>query len=79
MTQVRSDNGVVAVYNTLPEAGVKQQINREINLASSDPGIATDLLDELFLPDFAHSAEMHQPFPQQWADCLIELMGDYMF
>ena len=55
------------------------RINREINLASSEPAIARELLDELFLPDFAQSTEMHQPFPQQWADYLIELMGDYIF
>ena len=55
------------------------RINREINLASSDPAVAGELLDELFLPDFARSAEMKEPFPQQWADHLIELVGDYMF
>jgi cardiolipin synthase A/B len=55
------------------------RINREINLASSEPAVAQELLDELFLPDFAQSAEMREPFPQQWADHLIELMGDYIF
>lgn len=55
------------------------RINREINLATSEPEAARELLDELFLPDFEHSAEMLEPFPQQWADHLIELIGDYMF
>lgn len=55
------------------------RINREINLASSEPSVARELLDELFLPDFQHSAEMTEPFTQAWGDQLIELLGDYVF
>lgn len=55
------------------------KINREINLATSEPSAVKELLEELFQPDFAKSAELLEPFPQQWADHLIELIGDYVF
>lgn len=55
------------------------RINREINMASSEPSVARELLDALFLPDFHRSAEMYEPFTQAWGDQLIELLGDYMF
>lgn len=55
------------------------RINREINMASSAPSVARELLDELFLPDFRRSVEMQEPFTQAWGDQLIELLGDYMF
>jgi len=55
------------------------KINREINLATSEPTAVQELLDELFLPDFANSTELTEPFPQAWADRLIEIVGDYVF
>ena len=55
------------------------KINREINVATSEPAAVQELLDELFLPDFAHSPELPEPLPQAWADRLIELVGDYVF
>jgi cardiolipin synthase A/B len=55
------------------------KINREINLATSEPEAVRELLDELFLPDFERSPELTEPFPQAWADRLIEMVGDYVF
>ena len=55
------------------------KINREINVATSEPAAVQELLDELFLPDFAHSPELTEPFPQDWADQVIEMVGDYVF
>ena len=55
------------------------KINREINLATSEPEAVQELLDELFLPDFEHSPELTEPFPQAWADQVIEMVGDYVF
>ena len=55
------------------------KINREINLATSEPEAVQELLDELFLPDFERSPELTEPFPQAWADRLIEMVGDYVF
>ncbi|MEP4149583.1 MAG: phosphatidylserine/phosphatidylglycerophosphate/cardiolipin synthase family protein [Halioglobus sp.] len=55
------------------------KINREINVATSEPVAVQELLDELFLPDFEHSPELTEPFPQNWADSVIEMVGDYVF
>ena len=55
------------------------KINREINVATSEPAAVQELLDELFLPDFQHSPELTEPFPQAWADRVIEMVGDYVF
>ena len=55
------------------------KINREINVATSEPAAVQELLDELFLPDFAYSPELTEPVPQDWADRVIEMVGDYVF
>jgi cardiolipin synthase len=55
------------------------KINREINITTSEPRAVQELLDELFIPDFAGSRELTEPFPEKWADYLIEAFGDYIF
>ena len=55
------------------------KINRELNITTSEPRAVQELLDELFIPDFAASRELTEPFPEQWADYLIEAFGDYFF
>ena len=55
------------------------KINRELNITTSEPRAVQELLDELFIPDFAGSRELTEPFPEQWADYLIEAFGDYFF
>ena len=55
------------------------RINRELNIASSDPDIAAALNAELFEPDFERSAELTKPLPERWADPLVELLGDYVY
>ena len=55
------------------------RINRELNIASSDPGIAQQLLDKLFVPDFNASPELTEPLPERWVDKLVEVVGDYVF
>ena len=55
------------------------KINREINVATSEPAAVQELLEELFLPDFERSPELTEPFPQAWADRVIEMVGDYVF
>ena len=37
------------------------QVNKEINLATSDPGAVEALLERVFYPDFAASTELHEP------------------
>ncbi len=55
------------------------KLNRELNVASSDPAVARQLLERLFEPDFAVSPELIEPVPQQWLDHLVEVVGDYLY
>ncbi|MEH6569236.1 MAG: phospholipase D-like domain-containing protein, partial [Halioglobus sp.] len=54
-------------------------INREINIATSEPVAVNSLIDKLFEPDFETSAELTEPFPERWTDHIIEMFGDYIF
>ena len=55
------------------------RINRELNIASSDPEVAEDLIEQLFEPDFRRSAELNDPIPERWVDHLVEIFGDYVY
>jgi cardiolipin synthase len=55
------------------------RINREINIASSAPEVAEQLLERLFEPDFRISPELIEPIPERWVDHLVEIIGDYMY
>jgi len=55
------------------------KINREINIATSDPAPVSQLREELFEKDFARSKELSEPFREHWSDHLIEMFGDYVF
>ncbi len=55
------------------------KINREVNIATSDPAAVQELMEELFLPDFEAAEELIEPFPEAWTDHLIEIFGDYIF
>lgn len=54
-------------------------INKEINIATSEPAAVNELMANLFEPDFQKSAELTEPFPQRWTDHIIEMFGDYVF
>ena len=53
------------------------RLNREANLASSDPGLAARFERDLFEADFAKSREMKEPLSLGWADHLAESVLDY--
>jgi cardiolipin synthase len=55
------------------------KINREINIATSDPAAVGQLRERLFEKDFARSKELSEPFREHWSDHLIEMFGDYVF
>ncbi len=55
------------------------RINRELNLASSDPDIAERLKTEVFEADFERSPELTEPVPERWADHLVEMIGDFVY
>jgi cardiolipin synthase len=55
------------------------RVNKETNIATSEP-IAVDALEkQLFEKDFKASPEMREMFPERWNDVLWELVGDYVF
>ena len=55
------------------------RINKELNLATSEPSAVNELLDQLFIADFDASVELTEPFPERWSDFLLEKIGDYAF
>lgn len=55
------------------------RINKELNIASSEPEVAAELEEKLFRPDFEASIELLEPFPERWSDHLLEIVGDYIF
>lgn len=55
------------------------RINRELNIASSAPEVARQVLERLFEPDFSISPELTEPIPERWIDHLVEIIGDYIY
>jgi cardiolipin synthase len=55
------------------------RLNRELNISSSEPEVAEQLLERLFEPDFRISPELTEPIPERWVDHLVEIIGDYIY
>ena len=55
------------------------RINKELNIATSEPAAVAELERRLFETDFANSVELVEPFPERWTDHLLEVLGDYLF
>lgn len=55
------------------------RINKELNIATSEPAAVANLEHRLFEADFAKSIELTEPFPERWTDHLLEVLGDYIF
>ena len=55
------------------------RINKELNIATSEPSAARELKERVFDADFEASVELIEPFPERWSDYLIEIVGDYVF
>ncbi len=52
------------------------QINEELNLGTSDPGIVAELLERVFAVDFKLSEELTTPVPTDWTHRLAEFVSD---
>lgn len=52
------------------------RINREMNLATSDPSTVGDLLVRVFYRDFAASTEISRPTRVDWRHSLAEIIAD---
>jgi cardiolipin synthase len=54
------------------------RVNREINLATSNPSAVERLVKRLFLPDFAKSVELSEPPPRKWNTFFAEAVADHL-
>ena len=54
------------------------RVNREIDLATSDPAFVGALERDLFLADFARAREWNEPQPVRWIDYLAEFFADQL-
>ena len=52
------------------------KVNKELNLATSDPGVARALLDQVFIPDLEKSAEITAPVPTHFGNRVAEVVVD---
>jgi cardiolipin synthase len=54
------------------------RVNRELNIATSDPDAVQGFIDEVLQPDIDMSVELTEPFPKNWSDYLMELLADHL-
>ena len=54
------------------------RVNKELNIATTDPVAVEEFLDQVLMPDFNKSVELKEPFPQKWSDYLMELLADHL-
>jgi cardiolipin synthase len=54
------------------------QVNKEINLGTSHPEAVQQLLERVFIPDFAASNELHDSIPVGWSHRVAEFISDEM-
>jgi cardiolipin synthase len=55
------------------------QINEELNIATSDAAMVADLMQRVFVADFAVSEELTEPLPLKWSNHLAEFLSDEIF
>ncbi len=54
------------------------RVNKELNIATTDPVAVDGFLSKVLLPDFEKSVELKEPIPKKWSDYLMELMADHL-
>lgn len=54
------------------------RVNRELDIATSDPAIVSAFETRLFAADFERSREVTAPLPTRWNDPLYEALADVM-
>ena len=54
------------------------QVNKEMNLGSSDPAFVRDLIDKVFDPDFAAAAELQEPLPAGWKNTFATIVASQL-
>ena len=51
------------------------RINKEMNLATTDPEFVGEVLDKIFERDFARSIEITEPLPETWTNRLADIIA----
>jgi len=54
-------------------------LNKELNIATSEPSVVRSLREDVFEKDFAAAVELTEPIPEHWSDYFYEMFGDYFF
>jgi cardiolipin synthase len=54
------------------------QVNKEMNLGSSDPAFVRDLIAKVFDPDFAAAAELQEPLPAGWKNTFASIVASQL-
>jgi len=54
-------------------------LNKELNIATSEPSVVKSLRETLFEKDFTTAVELTEEIPERWTDYLYEMFGDYFF
>ena len=54
------------------------QVNKEMNLGSSDPAFVRELIDKVFDPDFAAAAELKEPLPAGWKNTFATIVASQL-
>ena len=54
-------------------------LNKELNIATSEPSVVGRLREDVFEKDFAAAVELKEEVPEHWTDYLYEMFGDYFF
>jgi len=54
------------------------QVNKEMNLGSSDPTFVRELIDKVFDPDFATAAELKEPLPSGWKNTFASIVASQL-
>lgn len=51
------------------------RINKEMNIATSDPDFVEEVLQEIFERDFARAVEVIEPLPETWSNHLADILA----
>jgi cardiolipin synthase len=54
------------------------RINKEMNLASSQPEIVQEIIEKIFTPDFADSVELTKPLPSGWGNTFASILASQL-
>ncbi len=54
------------------------RVQREMNIASSDPAFASLTIEKIFDPDFAAAVELTEPLPANWKNTLAKIVSSQL-